>query len=350
MHDMPQADLVVVQAIADAEGQGDDVDTDVDRKRRLRAERSAALAYDPEQRALRDALVSRMNAGDSDADGSGGEGGGLGGLTVRQRAAPDNATATVRPQPACQPHPCVLVASSTMRLHSVTSVRGTGLFARIHPPHAIHFLQIRAHASTSACVCIAISNPIPAIPRNSLSRTYVQLLSWNHCLMRTCGSTRGMNIAYTTDCCGLSASEHSCRGRPHIDVQHARMFTGRPCEQELAGEVPEAAAAADLDRYFAAQDDLPGNDAHFLRDYFRRRLWTEEGDDAGESTGAVLRAGPAGGLAGPMADVEEDEDFLDRADQFEYQYNFRYASGFSDVLLFVRVEPVLRGDADDGMC
>ena len=145
-----------MQAIADAEGQGGDVDTDVDRKRRLRAERSAALAYDPEQRALRDALVSRMNAGDSDADGSGGEGGGLGGLTVRQRAAPDNAM--VRPQPACQPHPCFFVASSTMRLHSVTSVRGTGLFARIHPSHAIHFLPIRAHTSMSACVCIAISS------------------------------------------------------------------------------------------------------------------------------------------------------------------------------------------------
>lgn len=87
--------LVFVQAIAETEGQEDDnIDTDIDRKRRLRAERSEALAYDTEQRALRDALVSRMNSGgeesDAEARGSGDEDD-LGGLTVRQRAT-DNAT------------------------------------------------------------------------------------------------------------------------------------------------------------------------------------------------------------------------------------------------------------------
>lgn len=90
-----------LQAVAETEGHEDDADTDMDRKKRLRADKAEALAYDPEQRALRDALKSRLNsdaAGDDGAEAGGsGEEDDMGGLTVRQRAAPDNATVCPTP-------------------------------------------------------------------------------------------------------------------------------------------------------------------------------------------------------------------------------------------------------------
>lgn len=252
---------VSVQAIAETEGQEDAIDTDMDRKRRLRAERSEALAYDTEQRALRDALVSRLNSGgdnvDAEARGSGDEDD-LGGLTVRQRAT-DNAT--------------------------------------------VRHFQL---TSNELPICWRVVSRVGQYPIQFIRRP------------RLARATAAVGLL-------LGGANPAARDVWHLQwLQHAFMFTGEHCEQDRAGDVPEAADAADLDKYFG-DGNVTGGDSNFLREYFKRRLWEEQGDDGGESTGAGLL------LPGPPADstaaaVDEDEEFLTRADRFEYRYNFRCAA------------------------
>lgn len=77
---------------------------------------------------------------------------------------------------------------------------------------------------------------------------------------------------------------------------------------------------ADLQAYFGSSAGVgktQQGDA-FLQQFLARRLWAEEGDDAGDSRG--LFAAVADAAAPPDS---EDDDFLDHADDFERSYNFR---------------------------
>jgi hypothetical protein len=64
-------------------------------------------------------------------------------------------------------------------------------------------------------------------------------------------------------------------------------------------------------------------DARFLQDFLKKRLWAEQGDDAGDSKGLYVPEDDE-----VEADVDdEDEEFLDVADDFERSYNFRFVVG-----------------------
>lgn len=98
-----------------------------------------------------------------------------------------------------------------------------------------------------------------------------------------------------------------------------------------------------LDEYFdkrtgGGEAGVDTGDA-FLRQFLVKRLWDDEGDreravrgDDDEDGDKDVRGGRglAHGAARINVDVpvgvDEDEDFLDQADDFERQYNFRCAS------------------------
>lgn len=81
---------------------------------------------------------------------------------------------------------------------------------------------------------------------------------------------------------------------------------------------------AELQELFRADKSAPGGSrgAAFLQTFLSKRLWAEEGDDAGDSAGLLQQDGDAP-LADGAADSDEDDAFLDRADDFERSYNFR---------------------------
>ena len=84
-----------------------------------------------------------------------------------------------------------------------------------------------------------------------------------------------------------------------------------------------AGIEADLRAYFGdggAQHGARGD--AFLQHFLSRRLWAEDGDDAGDSR-SMLNADVADAAA--LADSDDDA-FLDNADDFERSYNFRCAS------------------------
>jgi hypothetical protein len=63
--------------------------------------------------------------------------------------------------------------------------------------------------------------------------------------------------------------------------------------------------------------------AAFLHDFLSNRLWALEGDDAGDSAG-LLWSNPQRDDGGGCVPSEEEEEFLDAADDFERSYNFRW--------------------------
>lgn len=80
-----------IQAVAEGGDEEDAVDTDWERKKRLRSDdgaTNATLAYDQEQRALREAFVAKGLGSDADDsnDGEGSSDDEHGGLHVRKRA------------------------------------------------------------------------------------------------------------------------------------------------------------------------------------------------------------------------------------------------------------------------
>ncbi|KAK1425683.1 hypothetical protein QVD17_21038 [Tagetes erecta] len=71
-----------------------------------------------------------------------------------------------------------------------------------------------------------------------------------------------------------------------------------------------------LDEYFKEDDKLDENEK-FLKDYFRKKMWLEK-DDSGKR------------LYGDEIDVSEDEEELEKQEDYERGFNFRYEENAGD--------------------
>lgn len=71
--------------------------------------------------------------------------------------------------------------------------------------------------------------------------------------------------------------------------------------------------------------------AAFLHDFLSKQLWAQEGDDGGDSAG-LFRSDLLAEAGDEGMSSEEEEEFLDAADDFERSYNFRCAFGKCMVL------------------
>ncbi|CAI9102692.1 OLC1v1000999C1 [Oldenlandia corymbosa var. corymbosa] len=76
---------------------------------------------------------------------------------------------------------------------------------------------------------------------------------------------------------------------------------------------------AKLDKYFGPDGCLDENNI-FLKDYFRKRMWLEAGDN---KTGL-------GNEGGSEIDVSEDEEEIERQEDYEREYNFRFEENAGD--------------------
>jgi hypothetical protein len=103
-----------------------------------------------------------------------------------------------------------------------------------------------------------------------------------------------------------------------VSLQFSTM--GSPAE----GCIQVGGAQSGMDQALAAyfgdeRKQGGGKGAAFLQHFLAQRLWAEEGDDAGDSAGLLL----AEKATNEVPDSDADEEFLNIADDFERNYNFR---------------------------
>jgi protein KRI1 len=83
-----------------------------------------------------------------------------------------------------------------------------------------------------------------------------------------------------------------------------------------------------LNKYFGDKDDQLDAGDRFLKRYMLNRGWVDKdgdsSDDGGGGGGDGYDRGDRGGMYKQQPDVEEDEAYLEAAEQFEHTYNFRF--------------------------